>query len=101
MLEDLMLNSRISLVVAPTSREADGLARSSRNSYLTSGMRKSAPAIYEALRRATDAPGATASSVRSNVREWLERKDMEVQYVSVADVLQMDERGDNATIENS
>lgn len=101
MLEDLMLDSRVSLVVAPTSREADGLARSSRNSYLTPGLRKRAPAIYEALRSATEVPNATALSVRSHVRAQLERKSMDVQYVSVADVRHMDEREDSAPIENS
>mmetsp|Transcript_8880 Transcript_8880/g.15280 ORF Transcript_8880/g.15280 Transcript_8880/m.15280 type:complete len:860 (-) Transcript_8880:78-2657(-) len=101
MLEDLMLDSRISLVVAPTSREADGLALSSRNSYLTPKMRKAAPAIFKALCSATQAPGATPASVRSDVRKWLEQESMEVQYISVADARHMDEKDDKDLLGNS
>lgn len=48
MMRDLDLDIR--LVVSPTVREPDGLALSSRNSYLTAAERAEAPAIYAALR---------------------------------------------------
>lgn len=43
------LDVPVTLVFAETRREADGLAMSSRNSYLTAEQRKLAPALYEAL----------------------------------------------------
>lgn len=48
MVRDLDLGVRV--VVCPTVREADGLAMSSRNSYLTPEERAWAPALYRALR---------------------------------------------------
>jgi len=101
MLEDLMLHDRISLHVVPTSREADGLARSSRNSYLTPNMRQKAPAIYRALRAATGAANASPGTVRSQVREDLERQGLEISYISVADTRFMDEKADEADLSNS
>lgn len=43
------LNLGAEIVVSPTVREADGLAMSSRNVYLTKAERKAAPIIYKAL----------------------------------------------------
>ena len=43
------LNLPVEVIVAPTVREADGLALSSRNSYLTPEQRAAAPVIYRAL----------------------------------------------------
>jgi len=48
MIDDLHLP--IELVIAPTVREEDGLALSSRNQYLTTEQRKDAALIYQALR---------------------------------------------------
>jgi pantoate--beta-alanine ligase len=45
---DLNLNTRI--IGAPIEREPDGLARSSRNVYLTADERKAAPALYRVLK---------------------------------------------------
>jgi pantoate--beta-alanine ligase len=46
------LNLPVEIVVCPTVREADGLALSSRNIYLSRGERKSALALYESLQLA-------------------------------------------------
>jgi len=43
------LNFPVEIVVCPTVREADGLAMSSRNAYLTPSERQQATALYESL----------------------------------------------------
>jgi pantoate--beta-alanine ligase len=50
MVADLCL--RVEIVGAPTVRESDGLALSSRNQYLSPAERKLAPAIYRQLQQA-------------------------------------------------
>ena len=45
------LNFNIDIIVCPTEREKDGLAMSSRNSYLSSEERKAASILYRASRR--------------------------------------------------
>ncbi|HEU5134903.1 MAG TPA: pantoate--beta-alanine ligase [Steroidobacteraceae bacterium] len=61
MVADLCL--RVEIVGAPTVREADGLAMSSRNQYLDDAQRRLAPAIYRQLRQAV-------SSLQSGVRDY-------------------------------
>jgi pantoate--beta-alanine ligase len=53
MVADLCL--RVEIVGAPTVREADGLAMSSRNQYLDEAQRKLAPTIYRQLQQAVAA----------------------------------------------
>lgn len=48
LVEDLNLGARV--VVYPTVREADGLALSSRNEYLTPAQRRAAPVLFQALK---------------------------------------------------
>ena len=48
------LNMPIEIIGVPTEREADGLAMSSRNGYLTEAERTVAPALYRVLCRVAD-----------------------------------------------
>jgi pantoate--beta-alanine ligase len=50
MLDDLNFNIQFKII--PTVREADGLAMSSRNKYLTPSQRAAAPVLYQSLRQA-------------------------------------------------
>ena len=52
------LNITVDIECVPTVRDADGLALSSRNRYLTAGQRAEAAALPGALNRAADAIGA-------------------------------------------
>jgi pantoate--beta-alanine ligase len=87
MVRDLNLPAEV--VVAPTVREADGLALSSRNSYLTPEQRAVAPAIYRGLTAAKalfDDGERDAEALRRAVRAAIEAEpQMSIDYVSVAD----------------
>lgn len=49
------LNFAVRVVTAPTVRESDGLAMSSRNKYLSAGQRAQATVLWRALQRAREA----------------------------------------------
>jgi pantoate--beta-alanine ligase len=48
------LNMNLEIVVGPTLREADGLAMSSRNTYLNPDERRAAPVLYRSLLKAQE-----------------------------------------------
>jgi pantoate--beta-alanine ligase len=89
------LDIPVEIVVAPTQREADGLALSSRNSYLTVAERTAAPAIYrglEAVRRQFCAGQRDAAALRAVLRRELEAEpSFQIDYVSVADPVTLKE----------
>ncbi|MDR3362104.1 MAG: pantoate--beta-alanine ligase [Desulfovibrio sp.] len=75
MVRDLGMPTRIE--ARPTVREADGLALSSRNVYMTADERAQAPEIYQALRYAGDMVAGGESSAallrKAVLRRWAER----------------------------
>ena len=83
------LGMPVEVVVCPTVREADGLAMSSRNRYLTSQERSQAPILNRALQAAAGALAAgdkSAESLRQFMRDELAAARLgDVDYVSVAD----------------
>jgi pantoate--beta-alanine ligase len=83
------LDFPIEVVVCPTVRESDGLALSSRNSYLDPDERRAATVVYRAL-RAADLSYASgerdAERLRQTMRQVLAQEPLaKVQYVSAAD----------------
>jgi pantoate--beta-alanine ligase len=57
------LNVPVELVAGETVREADGLALSSRNAYLSAGERAEAPRLYRVLRKVADGQASTAQAM--------------------------------------
>lgn len=78
----------VEVVIAPTIREADGLAMSSRNSYLNAEQRAAAPVLYRALTAAQTAYAAgqtDAEAIRQLMLETLAQESLaQVDYVSIA-----------------
>src|SRR4030088_1173603 len=84
MVEDLCIP--VQIVGAPTVRDADGLAMSSRNQYLTPEERRSAPRIYEILtataKRLQAGDSEFASMERTGCR-MLEAAGFKLDYFAV------------------
>ncbi len=89
------LDLPVEIVVGATVREADGLAMSSRNVYLTPAQRETAPILYRALRAAArrfDEGERRAESVRAAMLAMLsDESALRLDYVSVADPLTLRE----------
>ena len=86
MVADLCL--RVEIVGAPTVREADGLAMSSRNQYLDEAQRKLAPAIYRELQQAVAAlqsGGRDFAGIEAAGRAALDGAGFRTDYFSVRD----------------
>lgn len=78
----------VALVVCPTSRDADGLARSSRNTRLSAAERAQALAIPHALQEVTDAAAAgiaDAEALRAVAVARLEASGIRPEYVALVD----------------
>lgn len=85
MTEELLLPIRI--IGAPTAREADGLAMSSRNGFLTESERGKAPLLQQHLqeaRRAVEQGERDYRAVEQRVTASLAEQGFDVDYVTVA-----------------
>jgi pantoate--beta-alanine ligase len=86
MVSDLNIDCR--LVIVPTVREADGLAMSSRNAYLSPEHRREAPVLYRALqaaeREVREGHADAAQVVNEMCRLITSSSSGVIDYVSVA-----------------
>ncbi len=82
------LNVPLEIVPCEIVREADGLAMSSRNVYLTPEERAAAPVLYQALREAREAYDAgerDPDRLRLGTAECISRRTLaQIEYVSLA-----------------
>jgi pantoate--beta-alanine ligase len=87
MVEDLSIPTEI--VICPTVRAPDGLALSSRNSYLNPGERQAATILFRALSEALAAYSQgerDAGALRAVIKTVLDREPLaRTDYISVAD----------------
>ncbi len=79
------LSFPIEIVAAPTLREADGLAMSSRNRYLSPGERPVAAAIHQALQymKTRITAGDARADVEAAATRMLQERGFDVDYAAV------------------
>ncbi|NOU36768.1 MAG: pantoate--beta-alanine ligase [Kiritimatiellaceae bacterium] len=82
------LNFSVKIIAAPTVREADGLAMSSRNKYLTPAERKEAACLSQSLEKAKTlftAGERDAGKIGAAVRAVIEETSGRVDYIELVD----------------
>lgn len=94
------LNLDLHIEVAPTIREADGLAMSSRNINLTEDERRRAPALYQALKmgkQLIDQGAGDARQIIAEMRAHIERElGGSIDYISIVHPDTLEELADIA-----
>jgi len=89
------LNMNLKIEVVPIVREQDGLAMSSRNSYLSSRERQSALVLSRSLNEAKDMISSgerSTSSIKQKITEMIGREpSARIDYVEILSVPDLDE----------
>ena len=89
------LNMNLDIVVCPTVRESDGLAMSSRNTYLTREERPSAVALYRSLCLARDLyekGERDAAAIKQAMNSLITAEPAaKLDYISIVDIASLDE----------
>ena len=93
MVADLDMN--LEVVAVPTVREPDGLAMSSRNTYLNPEERKATVVLYQALSLAQKLWGQgekDAQNIRRQMTTLIQKQPLaDIDYISIADAETLDE----------
>lgn len=82
------LNFPVNIIGVPIVRESDGLAKSSRNTYLSKEERKAATILYKAIQKGkqTIQRGASADSIINTMTEIINTEPLaKIDYISVVD----------------
>jgi pantoate--beta-alanine ligase len=85
------LNFPVKIVVAPTLREKDGLAMSSRNKYLAGDLRAQATVLWRTIQRARAAVRKSAKTIpatrmKADLKKFIEREPASrVDYIECFD----------------
>ncbi len=90
------LNMDIDIVVCPTIREKDGLAMSSRNSYLDNNQRQAATVIYRCLKETSESIKSgiiEIKNVRNFMLDFLSKEPLisEIDYAGIYDISSLEE----------
>ena len=82
------LNMNLEIIPCPIVREDDGLAVSSRNTYLSTDARAKAPTIYKALCHVREliAKGITEKDILLDSAINILDKDIELEYLEIVDI---------------
>ena len=90
------LNMDVEIKVLPVVREEDGLAMSSRNTYLNKEERKAAAVLYRALLKAEEkiiAGGKDVSEIRKRMSEIIEsEKTARIDYIAIVNPQNLKEK---------